>query len=140
MENWWGLQWRRIGGWINANGTQKIKLTYSTADGSSVVGYNTDGSGYITISGATPAGTSGGYISACKTVGYGRIPYQASGSETTYECDGLWFNNSQVDYAYVGGGSGLGAKVGAFFSALVDLASLAGWDLGASISCKPNAA
>ena len=140
MENWWGLQWRRIGGWINASGTQKIKLTYSTADGSTVSGYNTDGSGYVTVASATPAGTSGGYISACKTVGYGRIPYQASGSETTYECDGLWFNNSQVDYALVGGASHDGAKVGAFFSSLSLLASHADWALGAALSCKPNAA
>ena len=140
MENWWGLQWRRIGGWINANGTQKIKLTYSTADGSTVNGYNTDGSGYVSVASATPAGTSGGYINACKTVGYGRVPYQASGSETTYECDGLWFNNSQVDYAYVGGLSNDGAEVGAFCSSLYYAASFAYWNIGASISCKPNAA
>ena len=140
MENWWGLQWRRIGGWINDNGTQKIKLTYGVSDGSTVEGYNLTGSGYIPVASATPAGTSGGYINACKTVGYGRIPYQASGSETTYECDGLWFNNSQVDYACVGGNSSHGALVGAFCSVLNYAASATGWTIGASISCKPNAA
>ena len=30
MENVWGNLWRRTAGWINANGTQKVKLTRGT--------------------------------------------------------------------------------------------------------------
>lgn len=137
IENWWGNQWRRIAGYINANGTQKIKLTYGKEDGSTVVGYNTDGSGYIALSNATPGGTSGGYISTAVMNEYGYFPKTASGSETTYDCDGLWFNNGQVDYAAVGGGCGYGFLCGALCVGLAVAVSAAGWDIGASISCKP---
>ena len=50
----------------------------------------------------TPSGTSGGYISDSVVNEYGWFPKTASGSQTTYECDGLWFNNSQSNYAIVG--------------------------------------
>ena len=39
------IEWRRIAGWIDDKGIQKIKLTYGQSDGSTVDGYNTDGSG-----------------------------------------------------------------------------------------------
>lgn len=138
IENWWGNQWRRLAGYINANGTQKIKLTRGKQDGSTVNDYNLDGSGYITIPGATPAGTSGGYISAQKMTDYGLLPVTASGSETTYECDGLWFNNSQVNYALVGGSCADGFLVGAFCVNLDNLASYSSWHIGAALSYKPT--
>ena len=138
MENWWGNQWRRYAGHINANGTQKIKLTYGKQDGSSVEGYNTDGSGYISI-GSTPAGTSGGYISEMTFNEYGMFSKQSSGSETTYYADGQWFNNSQVDYAYRGGVCYYGARCGAFYIDLDDASSLSDWYIGCAPSCKPLA-
>ena len=103
MENVWGNLWRRTAGWINANGTQKVKLTRGTHDGSTATDYNTDGNGYKTIANATPAGSSGGYINSMKTEAFGRLPVNASGSSSTYEADGMWYNNSQVNYACVGG-------------------------------------
>lgn len=136
MENWWGNQWRRIAGWINDKGNQKIKMTYGQSDGSTADGYNTDGSGYINI-GCTPSGTSGGYISKMTVTENGLIPTVASGSATTYYTDGLWFNNSQVDYVRVGGNSNNGFSVGALFSALHSLVSETGWYIGAAVSCKP---
>lgn len=136
MENWWGNQWRRIAGWINSKGIQKIKMTYGQTDGSTVYGYNTDGSGYIAI-GCTPSGTSGGYVSKMTVTENGLIPTTASGSVTTYYTDGLWFNNSQVDYAIVGGSSSDGLLVGALYSALYFPVSLANWSCGAAVSCKP---
>ena len=138
MENWWGNQWRRIAGWINDKGNQKIKMTYGQSDGSTVDGYNTDGSGYISIV-CTPSGTSGGYISKMTVTKNSLIPTIASGSATTYYTDGLWFNNSQVDYAFVGGDSSNGLLVGALSSALDGLVSYAGWHGGAAVSCKPLA-
>ena len=42
----------------------------------------------------------------------GRIPTVASGSETTYECDGLWFNNTIVAVALFGGNRSNGSKCG----------------------------
>lgn len=139
MENLWGNLWRRTAGWINANGTQKVKLTRGTHDGSTATDYNTDGSGYLTVPGATPSGTSGGYIKTMKTMPYGRIPYDASGSATTYEADSLWFNNSQSNYAVVGGGWSDGLRCGPFCAYLIAAASYSSAGIGAALSCKPLA-
>lgn len=139
MEHWYGNIWRRIGGWINDKGTQKIKMTYGQSDGSTTDGYNETGSGYISIGGATPSGTSGGYISKMLITDNDLIPTIASGSATTYYCDGLWFDNSQVDYAAVGGCSAYTSGVGALSSHLSATSSTPSWDIGAAISCKPLA-
>lgn len=139
IENWYGNQWRRIGGWINDKGTQKIKMTYGQSDGSTVDGYNLDGNGYITIGNSTPSGTNGGYISKMLITDNCLIPTVVSGSATTYYCDGLYFSNSQVDYACVGGNSDNSSPVGALYSALYYDSSVAGWYIGASLSCKPLA-
>ena len=139
MENWWGNLWRRTAGWIVVNGIQKVKITRNTKDGSTVTDYNTTGNGYISISGATPTGTSGGYISGMKTEKFGRIPYQASGSASTYEADGLWFNNSGTFYALVGGRWNNGLVVGPFCAYLDSAASASSSTYGAALSCKPLA-
>lgn len=140
MENVWGNLWRRTAGWINANGTQKVKLTRGTHDGSTVTDYNTDGNGYKTIANATPAGSSGGYISSMKTEAFGRLPVTASGSSSTYEADGMWYNNSQVNYACVGGAWANDLVVGPFCALLSDAASYSNSAIGAALSCKPLAA
>ena len=139
IENFYGNVWKRIGGWISDKGTQKIKMTYGQSDGSTVDGYNTDGAGYIVIGNSTPIGTNGGYVSKMLITDNGLIPTIASGSATTYYCDGLWFNNSQVDYALVGGSSYNVILDGAFCVNLNDLVSDSGWNIGAALSCKPLA-
>ena len=63
MENWWGNHWRRYAGHLLVGGTQKVKLTHGTQDGSTDSDYDQTGSGYLTVTGATPTGTSSGYIS-----------------------------------------------------------------------------
>lgn len=138
IENWWGNQYRRIAGWINDNGNQKIKMTYGQSDGSTVDGYNTDGSGYISI-GCTPSGTSKSYNSKMTITKNGLIPTEASGSATTYYTDGLWANNSQVDYACVGGQSNDGLCAGALCSILSYADSYGAWTHSAAVSCKPLA-
>lgn len=140
MENVWGNLWRRTAGWINASGTQKVKLTRGTHDGSTATDYNTDGSGYISVASATPSGTSGGYISSMKTEAYGRLPVTASGSSSTYEADGMWYDNSQTDYAFVGGYWYVGLLVGPFYASLNFAASYSHSYFGAALSCKPLAA
>ena len=65
----------------------------------------------------------------------GLIPQAASGSETTYYCDGLWFNKSC--YALFGGSCDYGLKVGAFSLALADAVSSSSWSFGAALSCEP---
>lgn len=137
MENPWGNLWRRIAGLINANGTVKLKLTYGKQDGSTVEGYNTTGSGYI--SHGTMAGTSGGYTSHMNITNRGITPETISGSDSTYYCDGAWFNNGQVDYAVVGGGWYNGLLVGCLCVYLSTAVSYAHADNGAALSCKPLA-
>lgn len=139
MENWWGNLYRRTAGWILDSGVQKVKLTRGTKDGSTASDYNLTGSGYKTISGATPSGTSGGYISSMKTESFGRLPVVASGSATTYETDGLYFTNTGVRYAAVGGSWRYGLLVGPFCAGLDDTASDSRTAYGAALSCKPLA-
>lgn len=140
MEHFWGNLWRRTAGWMNVNGTQKVKLTRGTKDGSTASDYNTDGNGYKTVSGATPSGTSGGYISSMKTEGFGRIPVTASGSSSTFEADSLWYNNSDTMYAFVGGGWAVDLRCGPFCASLNNAPSSSYSDYGAALSCKPLAA
>ena len=135
IEHYWGNQWERIAGWINDKGTQKIKLTWGTQDGSTTTGYNEDGTGYISV-GLTPGGSSGGYISSATLTAYGLIPQTASGSNTTYECDGWWFNNGQINYALVGGPCMDGALCGAFCSEVYSVASCSWWGIGCCLSYK----
>lgn len=136
MENWWGFQWRRIAGLMNVSGDVKYKLTYGTEDGSTAAAYNTTGSGYKS-SGVTPSGTSGGYISEDKFLADGMYPSKASGTSSTYDCDGLWFNNGITAYAFRGGASNDGARVGALYANLGNTPSVAYWHIGCAPSCKP---
>lgn len=138
IEHWWGNQWRRTAGWINNNGTQMIKMTYGQSDGSTVDGYNTDGSGYISI-GCTPSGSDGGYISKMAFVEYGLVPVVTNGSFTTYFKDTFRFSNSGIYYSMVGGYSDSGYIAGAFYSALKYRISYTEWSIGTSLSCKPFA-
>ena len=136
IENFWANIWKAVAGWINANGTQKTKMTYGKEDGSNVIGFNFDGANYVSISGATPTGTSGGYISKWKYSKEGFVPYTASGSDSTYVADGLWFNNSQNNYALAGGDSASGLRCGALYASLSTAASVAYWAHGAALSYK----
>lgn len=139
IEHWWGNVQRRLAGLINANGVQKVKMTYGQSDGSTVDGYNFDGTGYIVIPNATPSGTHGGYISKMIFDSHGLLPKVASGSATTYYCDALFFNNNQNNYAFAGGTTGGKLSNGAVYFGLDRMASEANWSIGASLSCKPLA-
>ena len=138
IENFYGNVWKSYAGWINDKGIQKVKMTYGQSDGSTVDGYNITGAGYITISDATPSGTSGGYLSDCKFDEHGLIPKKASGSATTKYCNGLWINNSQVDYVFAGGSLQNGLRVGALCADLSNANSRTDWSISAALSCKPS--
>lgn len=128
QEAVWADQWDRIAGLINDKGVIKVKMTAP---------YNFDGADYDVVAGITPKGTSGGYIKDTLMTEYGDMPFDASGSASTYECDGLWFNNEQVNYALVGGACGSSSLCGLFFLDLHSAASHAYWSVGASLSCLP---
>lgn len=138
MENWWGNQWRRYAGHIMVDGSQKVKKTHGRQDGSTADDYNTTGNGYIAV-GATPGGTNGGYIDKMEFSENGMLPKNASGSSSTYYCDGLWFNNSGTRFALRGGDCINDLKVGALFCILDSEPSYAYWVVGAAVSCKPLA-
>ncbi len=127
MENFWGNQWRRTAGLILANGVTKVKLTPP---------YNTDGSGYKIISSIAPSGTSGGYIKDIIFSKDGFALSAASGSESTYYCDGLWYNNEITAFALFGGDLYNGRRCGALCVGLDAAPSAAVWSLGASSSYK----
>ena len=137
MENYWGFQWRRTNGYILSSGTQKVKLCYGKEDGSSALGYNTDGTDYIAISNLTPSGTSGDYIKNMKFTPQGMFGTVNGGTASTYYCDAQWYNNSGSRFALFGGHSAHGSKVGAFCAGLDVAVSAAAWRFGASVSCKP---
>ena len=79
-------------------------------------------------------------ISSMKTEAFGRLPVNASGSSSTYEADGMWYNNSQVNYAFVGGFWDIDLVVGPFVANLYIAASSSYSAFGAALSCKPLAA
>lgn len=140
MENWWGNQWRRYAGHINASGTEKVKLTYGTKDGSAATSYNTNGTDYLTTGVTGHTGSTGGYCNEMRFTPYGMTPVAASGTSSTYYCDGLWFNDGQTAYALRSGTYYHGADVGAFSCGLSDAATGTYWAIGAAVSCKPLAA
>ena len=141
MENWWGFQWRRFGGLVNVTGTMKYKLTRGTQDGSAASDYvvSTAAGGYAGyLTGDALPTASGTYINkiAWKEDG-AYTPTETSGAASTHYCDSLWTDNGQVDYAYLGGISGYGARCGPWCVGLNSAASNAGWNIGAALSCKP---
>lgn len=139
MEHFWGNLLRRTAGWMLVNGTQKVKLTRGTHDGTSASDYNTTGSGYKDIASSTPSGLSGGYIRTMKTETFGRFPTDANGSSTTYEADGLYYSNSGTMYARCGGRWSGELLCGPFFASLNDGSSNSDTYIGAALSCKPVA-
>ena len=135
MENWWGNQWRRIAGWVCDNGTQKVKLTYGQSDGSTIDGYNINGSGYIACN-KMPK-TFSTYISKMDFNKYGLLPVKMSGSATTYYTDGIWVATDTICYARVA--SGGPSFNGMFCVAMNSISTYAHSTCSASISCKPLA-
>ena len=135
IENWWGLQNRRYAGDINDNGLRKIKLCYGNEDGSTTVAFNTTGDGYVDIN-TTPTGTNGGYINKMQFTKDGMFSFTSNASSSTYYCDGQWFNNTRVTYAYRGGSSGESLKCGAFCTLLDHATTANNWYHSANISYK----
>lgn len=137
IENWWGFQWQRYRGDILSSNTLKIKLCYGQEDGSTTDNFNTDGTGYRTVSGGSATGTSGQYISQMVFDAGGMYAKEANNSyasSTSKYCDGYWFYGSGVRVAVRGGGSNDGARVGAFSVARDGGVGHAAWYVGARLS------
>ena len=137
IENFWGNAWDRVAGYINKNGTIYVKDTWSTVDGSTVVGYNDTANGYKKI--GTIGTYSSNYISRRDAIPMsGFFPVEANGSSSTYDCDGIWSNTTQLNYALVGCSCHDGLLVGPLAVGLVDAPSYSIWTLGSSLSYKPS--
>ena len=140
MENPYGNIWRRQAGYTYNVGVQNIKLTRGTHDGSTATDYNITGDGYISISNSIITGSSGGYITEMITTPFGRFPKALGGSQTTYEADACWHNDTYNGcYALVGGPWYVGRRCGLFYVDLSNAPSNPGSNVGASLSCKPLA-
>ena len=137
IENWYGFQWRRYRGDILDSGVLKIKLCYGTEDGSTTHNFNTDGTGYRTVTNGAPSGTSGQYISQMTFDDGGMYAKTANDSDAGTNkayCDGYWFAGSGVRFALRGGVSYDGSLVGAFSVYRNGVVSNAAWSFGAAVS------
>ena len=137
IENWWANVWKITNGLIAVKGKMKYKMCEGQWDGSTTDDYNTTGNGYID-SGVTLTGTSGSCIKKMKLVpGVGLVPYDISGSNTTYFPDGCWFSLSLNDgFARFGGRSATGLPCGAFSCAVNSVVGNSDWSYGVALSYK----
>lgn len=136
MENWWACCWRRTAGCVSVNRALKVKLTYGTADGSTTIGYNETGNGYIS-NGTIPSTNN-----FAKAMVYNQYGYMTSnvtgGSSSTYYAD-YFYQDTDTRYLLVGGNAGSGVAAGAFFFLLSRAPSNTNWYIAAALSCKPLA-
>ena len=138
MENFWGCVFHRTAGLITDNHVIKLKLTYGTKDGSTVVGYNQTGNGYID-NGISPF--DNGYIQKMSYNKYGFIPAVVTEeNQSTYYADYCYEDASYtgISYALFGGsGSGPGSRKGAFSLFQRGDPEYTSRHVAASLSCKP---
>lgn len=140
MEHYWGNMMRYVGGWINDNGVQKIKMTYGTSDGSSAEGYDLDGIGYIIV----PNGEleverfTQANIKKCVFTPYGIIPvFEQGADKDTYYCSYIEINNDGLRHVYAGNWSRGYPNTGALGVLFNRLSKSTYWYYNTSLSCKP---
>ena len=137
IENWWGNIWKLTNGLFALYGKMVYKMCEGTWDGSTVEEYNTNGNGYID-SGVTISGNSGSCIKKMKLVpGIGLVPSEITGSNSTYYCDGGYFNLSASPlFARFGAASSNGLNCGAFACAVGSYLGPSLWNFGVALSYK----
>lgn len=136
MENWWGNRWRRPNGVLLIEGIYHVKMTRSTADGSTTTGYNRTGTGYINTGLTTEGDYNAAYISRVHGGKYGFLVAKAAGSSTTFYADGHWSARTGTRMLLRGGACDSGALCGAFAFTVDGLPANAGWVFGASLSYR----
>lgn len=133
MENFYGCIYHRVAGCIISSYKLLTKLTWGKADGSTVVGYNQNGSGYVET---TTSATTNGYVKAMNFTERGFVASDTTGSTTTYYCDYTYLNNG-IRYLLVGGRVANGMNAGACCFSLAAEGSASIWDAAAALSFKP---
>lgn len=136
MENWWGNRWRRPNGVLLIEGIYHVKMTRSTADGSTTTGYNRTGTGYINTGLTTEGDYNAAYISRVHGGKYGFLVAKAAGSSTTFYADGHWSARTGTRMLLRGGSCSHGALCGAFAFSVDALPALVYWYIGASLSYR----
>ena len=130
MENFWADRWERLVGLVYSGGTFMAKMTPENS------GYNLTGENYastgIHITSTTNDGS--GWQKGTVCTEYGTLPKDLTGSDSTYECDYCWYNNSIVAVCLAGGACNCGAGCGVRCLSANALASGADWPLGASLN------
>ena len=119
---------------------RKRKLTYNTEDGSTSVGYNFTGTGYMTTD--TPSPTSNeSYLKDMHFSRFGMAQLNGGGSATTYYADNFNFAGSFGTNAVIIKGSPDSSKgenaVGPFGVNMAQVATTTGWWITAALSAKP---
>jgi hypothetical protein len=129
IEEFWGNQWDRTAGLINDRGKIYVKMTPEDN------GYRvTDVTGYTDTGLTAPAG-SGSYLNGMHCDEHGMIPSLATGSGTTYYCDGYWTNNGQLNYLIAGASVDVASALGGAFTFNVDtVPAYAYWNVGCGLS------
>lgn len=136
MENFWGNRWRRPNGVLLINGVYHVKMTRTTADGSTVTGYNRTGTGYINTGLTTEGDYNAAYISRVHAGKYGFLVAKATGSSTTFYADGHWSARTGTTMLLRGGDCAAGARCGAFASSVDAAPPYTFWAFGASLSYR----
>jgi hypothetical protein len=132
IEHFWGNYWKRCAGLLyrNDSGTGKVYIKNTPTYNDTAIGYANTG--------VTPAGTVGGYANSMTVSNNALIPAVASGSNTTYYADGLWWalpaNSGDCHFALAAGGRAYGALCGAFTVSLCHPLSAADSSFGARLS------
>lgn len=128
LENLWGDLWEVVQGVVMNDKAQiVVKMTPP---------YNTNGEGYTNTE-ITISGSQSGYINESIMKKYGGyLPKTASGSATTYDCDGLWYENN--GYCKVGGCCNDVARSGLFALSLYGDASYSDKNYGVALSCEQH--
>lgn len=131
IENFYACAWKRAAGLIETSTGYSYKLTHGTKDGSTATSFNTNGSGYKTITRTKPAN---GWVTT--------MHYEANGfwipatTGTNRYADYHWTGNG---YVLVGGNSSSGSNCGSWYVDLGSGVSNSAWNVSSALSCKPRA-
>ncbi|WP_337612950.1 hypothetical protein [Agathobaculum sp.] len=132
IEGFWGERWDRLAGLVYDMGEWKAKMT---AEGG---GYNFTGAGYTAACAGVPhavAESFGGWQRDTYQSELGRLPTgQVTGSETTFESDFTWLNNTICGVVLAGADCGNGWGCGPRYLNGDYAAGAAWWSVGASLS------
>lgn len=132
MEGFWAGRWDRQVGAMYIGGIYRVKMT---PEGK---GYNFTGEGYTpACAGTYPTVSGSGYYKTTKQTEFGCFPVaEATGSDATYECDNVWWNDGIIVVSLRGGACSDGSRCGSRCLYIYDAASKGYWSFGASLSCE----